>query len=180
MEEFVMPKCGVYTGEIRPRTVQMLRGQGYFCVLFPTPGKKEPERCILRDIDGSKIVACFAEAPADTQPEPYFADMYENLIDLPMKDIAGKPEDGALMFPENGVIPAAAPLHVNAENIGLREMDVNDRIRLELWETEGRETAFELYCETYDFGLRALFQPYEIKTFFTEKDGKIKEIDIEA
>ena len=180
MEEFVMPKCGVYTKEIRPRTVQLLRRQGYFCVLFPTPGKAEPERCILRDIDGSKMVACFADAPAEAQPEPFFADMYENLIDLPMKNIEGKPDDGALTYSENGVIGAAAPLHVNAANIGLKDMAVNGRIRLELWETEGRETAFELYCATYDFGLRALFQPYEIKTFFVEKDGTIKEIDFEA
>ena len=179
MEEFVMPKCGVYTGELKPRTVQHLRRRGYFCVLFPTPGKEEAERCILRDIDGSKIVACFANAPVDAVPEPFFADMYENLIDLPIQDIEGKPDDSGLMYPENGVLNGTVPMYVNADNVGLKRFSTVGGICIELWETEGKETAFELYCEAYDFGFKALFQPYEIKTFYIAENGKVTEIDFE-
>ena len=180
MEGFVLPTCGVYTGELRPRTVQLLRRKGYFCVLFPTPGK-ETERCILRDIDGSKLVACFADAPADAQPEPFFADMVNSLIDLPVKDVAGQPDDSALIYPTDGAIHTLAALYVNANNVGLKEMtEADGAFRLELWETEGKETEFELYCEAHDFGFKALFQPYEIKTFFIEPDGKVKEIDFEG
>ena len=179
MEEFVTPKCAVFTSELKPRTVQLLRRKGYFCVLIPTRGKEEPERCILRDIDGSKIVACFADLPANTQPEPYFYDMYETLIDLPVIDIEGKPDDGALTYPENGVLNGPVPMYVNADNVGLKAMETGSTARIELWETAGRETAFELYCEAMDFGFKALFQPYEIKMFFITPDGKAKEIDFE-
>ena len=179
MEEFVMPKCGVYTGEIRPRTVQQLRRRGYFCVLFPTPGKAEPERCILRDIDGTKLVACFADAPKDAAPEAFFADMHENLIDLPIRDIEGKPDDSTLKYAKDGVIPGAAPLYVNAENVGLKRFSTDGGICIEVWETAGRETDFELYCEEYDFGFKALFQPYEIKTFYIAENGKVTENDFE-
>ena len=176
MEEFVLPRCTVYTGELRPRTVQLLRRKGWFCVLIPSPGK-ETEYCILQDIDGSKLVACFADTPADTRPEVFFADLYGTLTDLPVKYIEGAPDDSALARSVNGVPNGPVPLYVNAENVGLKEMETGGTARIELWETAGIETDFELYCEAYDFGFKALFQPYEIKTFFIAPDGRVKEID---
>ena len=178
MEGFVMPKCTVYTGELKPRAVQALRRAGYFCVLIPTPGAKN-ELCILRDIDGSKIIACFADAPAGNAPEPYFSAIAGDLVDLPIRQIEGAPDDSALTYPEDGVLHASADLYVNADNVGLKQMTVGETAVLELYETAGRETAYELYCEAYDFCLRALFQPYETKRFTVDGDRKVTENDFD-
>ena len=69
-----------------------------------------------------------------------------------------------------------APMAVNAGNIGLREMRAeHGGFTLELWETAGKETAYELYCEAYDFGFRALFAPWEIRRFFVDANGFVSE-----
>ncbi len=175
MEGFTMPKCGVYTGELKPRAVQALRRQGYFCVLIPTPGENK-RRCVLQDIDGSKIVACFADTPETVAPEAFFADLADTLTDLPIIKIKGAPDDSALTYPENGVLTGLAPMYVNAESIGLNAMaETADGITLELTETAGKETAFELYCPQYDFGFRTLFQSYEMKTIWVDRNGKVTE-----
>ena len=175
MEDFTMPKCGVFTGELKPRAVQALRRQGYFCVLIPTKGENK-RRCVLQDIDGSKIVACFADAPETAAPEAYFADLADTLTDLPVIKLKGAPDDGGLTRSENGVLTGLAPMYVNADNIGLNTMtETADGITLELTETAGKETAFELYCPEFDFGFRTLFQAYEMKQFTVDKDGKVIE-----
>lgn len=175
MEGFTMPKCGVYTGELKPRAVQALRRQGYFCVLIPTKGENK-RRCVLQDIDGSKIVACFADAPETAAPEAFFADLADTLTDLPIIKIKGAPDDIALTYAENGVLTGLAPMHVNADNIAMNAMtETADGFTLELTETAGKETDFELYCPKYDFGFRTLFQAYEIKSFCIAPDGKVTE-----
>ena len=175
MEDFTMPKCGVFTGELKPRAVQALRRQGYFCVLIPTKGENK-RRCVLQDIDGSKLVACFADAPETAAPEAYFADLADTLTDLPVIRIKGAPDDSGLTRSENGLLTGLAPMHVNADNIGLNTMtETADGFMLELTETAGKETAFELFCPKYDFGFRTLFQAYEIKSFCIAPDGKVTE-----
>ena len=174
MEEFVTPKCTVFTGELKPRAVQRLRRDGFFCALIPSP-VETPRLCILRDIDGTKLFACFADAPADAAPEPYFAPLYGGLPDLPIEQIEGAPDDADLTYPVDGVLTGEAPMFVNAANIGLDRMETGEETVLELTETAGKETAYELYCEEYDFGLKALFAPYESKRFTVDGNGKVTE-----
>ena len=180
MDGFVMPKITVYTGEIGPRTVQKIRQSGFLCAVFPAE-ENAPELCVLEDIDGSKLIACFARSFDEQSIAQAFAPVVNQLTDLPLRKIEGAPDDSALTYPENGTLPGLAPMAVNAANIGLKEMVKEPGgIRIELWETAGKETDLALYCAAYDFGFRALFQPYEIKTFFVDADGKAAEIDYQT
>ena len=179
MDGFVMPKITVYIGEIGPRTVQKIRRSGYLCAVFPAR-ENAPELCVLEDIDGSKLIACFAEQIDEQSVAQYFAPVINRLTDLPLRKIEGAPDDSALTYAENGTLPGLAPMTVNAANIGLKEMVKEPGgIRIELWETAGKETDLALYCAAYDFGFRALFQPYEIKRFYVDADGCVTEKDFD-
>lgn len=175
MDGFVLPKAIIYTGALIPRAVQKIRQQGFLFAVTPA-SDREPGFCVLRDIDGTKLVVCFTAAIDGRPAEAYFEPIAEKLTDLPVIDLKGKPDDTALTYPKNGLLQGLATMAVNAGNIGLREMrSENGGFILELWETAGKETDYELYCETFDFGFLALFAPWEIRRFFVNDEGYVSE-----
>ncbi|GEM_PF-3135768 len=164
----------LYTGPIAPRTVQKLRAAGYLCCIIPCPAEA-PGLRLLEDIDGTKAVVLFTDKEKDYTPGEAAALFDCGMADLPVTVIAGAPDDAALTRPANGVLQGEAEMYVNAENIALGEMKTEGAVTLTLYETAGRETAFELYCEAYDFGFRTLFAPWEMKCFRVEENGLVTE-----
>ncbi len=157
----------LYRGEITPRTVQKLHLEGYLCCIFIAP-EEEPGLRLLEDTDGTKVLAFFCDGQKQYPADEAMALFDCGLTDLPVQKIEGAPDDTALTYPQNGVLQGPAPMFVNAENIALGTFAADDKVYMELYETTGRETAFELYCEANDFGFRALFAPWEMKRFLID------------
>ena len=167
MENYFAEKTVVFDGPLAPRTVQKLHLEGYLCCIFIAPNE-EPGLRLLEDTDGTKVLAFFCDGQKEYTADEALALFDCGLNDLPVQKIEGTPDDSALTYPENGVLQGPAPMFVNEDNIALGTFTADEKICMELYETGGRETAFELYCEAYDFGFRALFAPWEMKRFLID------------
>ena len=177
MENGFMRNVSVYTDELKPRTVQTLVMRGVTFAVFTNTVAPAGVR-IFEDIDGTKLLGYVPAAEADAAPEALtelLDTLPETMPDIPVYKIEGKPDDTALTYPANGILQGAVPMDVNAGNIALKEMTDGNAPVLVLAETAGRETAFALYCEAYDFGFKALFAPYEVKRFVADADGRVEE-----
>ena len=165
----------VFRGEIAPRTVQKRRLEGYLCCVFIAPEEK-PGLRLLEDVDGTKILSFFCDGQKEFTADEASSLFDCGLTDLPVQKIEGKPDDSALTRPKDGVLRGPAPMFVNAENIALGAFNADEKVYMELYETAGRETAFEVYCEAYDFGFKALFPPWEMKRFLIDiSTGRVNE-----
>ena len=178
MEHWFTNNIAVFDGPVKPRTVQTLAIHGVTCAVF-TDADAAPGVWIFEDTDGTKLLAFVPENEAQATPAAARAVLEalpEQMPDIPIYKIAGKPDDTALAYPAGGMLRGAADMDVNAANVALKRMDVNtDGAVLELCETAGKETVYELYCEELDFGFRALFAPWEIKRFAVGADGSVTE-----
>ncbi len=178
MEHWFLSNIAVFNGPVKPRTVQTLAMRGVTCGVF-TQTDAAPGVWIFEDTDGTKLLAFVPENAAGATAEAARAALEalpETMPDIPLYRIPGKPDDSALTRPANGVLRGKTALYVNAANVALKRMDVNtDGAVLELCETAGKETVYELYCEELDFGFRALFAPWEIKRFAVGADGSVTE-----
>ncbi len=177
MEHWFTKNIAVYTGGLKPRAVQALAMRGVTCAVL-TNAELAPGVWIVEDADGTKLLAFVPENAAGATVEAARAVLEalpETMPDIPLYRIPGKPDDSALTYPANGVLRGETELYVNAENIALGELKTDGILTLTLYETAGKETAYELYCPQKDFGLRALFSPWEIKRFAVGADGSVTE-----
>ncbi|MCH5198776.1 MAG: hypothetical protein J1E34_07715 [Oscillospiraceae bacterium] len=158
----------LYTGEIKPRTVQKLRREGFISAVIPTDSYPSGLH-LLEDIDGSKLIALFSKenAPSIKEADVVLQKAFDELADLPVIKIEGEPEE---------VIPDKFDgLYVSKSNIVLTKAQQKDELILEFYETVGQETDCEFVCANPEFGFRALFQPWEIKRFYISSDGTVQE-----
>lgn len=178
MENWFTEHIGFYAGPVKPRTVQKLFRQGVGCCVF-TGTRLAPGEYIFEDIDGTKVIGLVpakGETPDEAQVIERITPHTDTLPDLPVYNITGAPDDAALAYPENGVLQGRETLYVNAANVGLGSFtEENGVCRLELTETAGKETAYELFCPALDFGFRTLLRPWETKTFTVAPDGSVTE-----
>ncbi len=178
MENAIMNNVAVYAGALAPRTVQKLALDGVTCAVFPN-AQAAPGVYVFEDIDGTKLPGVILPAGAGAEAARAMLEpLPDEMPDLPVYRIEGLPGTESLTFPENGMLQGPAAMDVNAANIALARWErTGDEVFLELYETAGKETAFEVFCESLDFGFRALFQPWEIKRFYIAADGKVRETD---
>lgn len=158
----------LYTGEIKPRTVQKLRREGFIAAVIPNSSFSQG-LSLLEDIDGSKLITLYTKekSPSLKDAEAIFQKAFDELQDLPVIKIEGTPADG------EG--EKFGGLYVSKNNIILKEVQQKEELILEFYETMGQETDCEFVCSKPEFGFRALFQPWEIKRFFISSDGTIQE-----
>ena len=180
MEHWFTKNVTVYTGEIKPRTVQKLMMRGVTCAVF-TAAEAKPGVWIFEDIDGTKLLAYVPAGEADANAQAArraLEALPETMPDIPVCKIGGLPNDTGLLFPVNGVYENTfAPLG-NETNIALKTMRVTQEgAVLTFYETAGKETDFSFFCDSPELGFKALFSPWEIKRFEADKNGRVKEID---
>jgi len=66
-------------------------------------------------------------------------------------------------------------LYVSKDNIILNNIHSDNELILEFFETKGQETDCEIICPSPEFGFKALFAPWEIKSFYISPDGTVEE-----